>query len=118
MVEALPTTMQGWLGWGVAALIAGPYYFTKFMAERRGEKTETESLRSALDETRIREQEERNLRREAEAQHKAVMMHFHEQNATNARLEVQMKHLLQQNEELKAEIHELRTLLNERNGHA
>lgn len=118
MVEALPTTMQGWLGWGVAALIAGPYYFTKFMAERRGEKTETESLRSALDETRKRELEERELRQRVEAQIHDLMLKFFEQNATNARLEEQMKHLSAQMEELKQQNMELRRALNERNGHA
>lgn len=114
MVEALPTSVQGWLGWVAAVAVAGPYYFTKFMSERRGEKTETESLRTALEETRSRELEERALRQKVEAQISDLMLRFFEQNATNARLEEQMKHLSAQMEELKQQNNELRRALNER----
>ena len=111
MFEALPTDLKGWLGWAAAALVTAIIYFPKVWGEQRGESREIDRLSAAL-------AEERTGRKEAEAKNQEMMLRFFEQNALNARLEEQMKHLAEQNEELKKEIGELRSALNEVRGHA
>ena len=111
MFEALPTDLKGWLGWAAAALVTAIIYFPKVWGEQRGESREIDRLSAAL-------AEERTGRKEAEVKNQEMMLRFFEQNALNARLEEQMKHLAEQNEELKKEIGELRSALNEVRGHA
>ncbi len=111
MFEALPTDLKGWLGWAAAALVTAIIYFPKVWGEQRGESREIDRLSAAL-------AEERTGRKEAEAKNQEMMLRFFEQNALNARLEEQMKHLAEQNEELKREIAELRSAMNEVRGHA
>lgn len=111
MFEALPTDLKGWFGWAVAALITAVIYFPKAWAERRGESKEIDRLSAAL-------AEERTGRKEAEHKNQELMLRFFEQNAMNARLEEQMKHLSRQNDELRQEIAELRAEMHGGRSHA
>lgn len=101
MLDAIPTTMSGWAGWVGMALVSMFYYLPKALSEKRGETREIDRLSAALAEERVG-------RKEAEHKNQELMLRFFEQNAMNARLEEQMKHLAHQNEELRQEIAELR----------
>lgn len=111
MFEALPTDLKGWLGWAAAALVTAIIYFPKAWGEQRGERRELDRLSTAL-------AEERSGRKEAEHKNQELMLRFFEQNAMNARLEEQMKHLAHQNEELRQEIAKLRAEMHGGRGHA
>lgn len=107
IITKLPTTAQGWLGWAVAAVVTAVIYFPKAWNERRGENKEIDRLEKAL-------AEERTLRKESDAENRLLndkindlVQKFFQQNATNARLEEQMKHLVEQNDELRAQVAKL-----------
>ncbi|MBH3440519.1 hypothetical protein IQ22_04252 [Pseudomonas duriflava] len=111
MFESLPTDLKGWLGWVGMAVVTAIVYFPKVWGERRGDNKEIDRLSAALS-------EERQGRKDAEAKIQELMLRFFEQNATNARLEEQMKHLGEQNEELRQEISQLRAELQQVRGNA
>lgn len=111
MFESLPTDLKGWLGWVGMAVVTAIAYFPKVWGERRGDNKEIERLSAAL-------AEERQGRKEAESKKEEMLQRFFDQNATNARLEEQMKHLAEQNEELRQEIASLRAELQQVRGNA
>ncbi|WP_213881221.1 hypothetical protein [Pseudomonas sp. dw_358] len=104
LVTKLPTTLAGWVSWGICALFGGTIYISKYLSERRGDNREIDRLEKAL-------AEERTLRKEADAENRVLsdrindlVQKFSDQNATNARLEEQMKHLAEQNDELRKQV--------------
>lgn len=104
IISKLPSAGQGWTGWILAAVVTAVLYFPKAWSERRGENKEIDRLEKAL-------VEERSTRKAAEAQNRQLsdrindlVQKFSDQNATNARLEEQMKHLVEQNHELRKQV--------------
>lgn len=104
MLEALPTDIKGWAGWVGMAIVTAVVYFPKYWGERRGDNREIERLIAALT-------DERNQRREAEAQldeankqiH-SLIREFSDIKATNAQMELQIRYLTREIESLRAEL--------------
>jgi len=112
-INNLPTTAQGWVGWGITAIIMGFGYVGKWLSERRGDNKEIDRLEKAL-------AEERTLRKEGDAENRMLsdrindlVQKFSDQNATNARLEEQMKHLAEQNDALRQQVEHLQKTIQE-----
>jgi septal ring factor EnvC (AmiA/AmiB activator) len=109
MLDALPTTPSGWLGWGAAALVTAIVYFPKVWAERRGDNREIDRLVAALAEERQRSKELAQLLEESRQQNNALIREFAEIKSINARMELQITHLTEEVSELREELHKSRT---------
>jgi hypothetical protein len=104
LLTKLPSTPEGWMAWAVCGMFASSKFISKWFAERRGDNKEIERLESAL-------AEERAMRKESDAENRMLsdrindlVQKFSDQNATNARLEEQMKHLAEQNDALRLQV--------------
>ncbi|WP_213881685.1 hypothetical protein [Pseudomonas sp. dw_358] len=104
LISQAPTTLAGWVSWGLCVLFGVSVYLSKYLSERRADNKEIHRLEKAL-------AEERTLRKEADAENRSLsdrindlVQTFSDQNATNARLEEQMKHLAEQNDQLRQQV--------------
>lgn len=109
MLESLPTTPSGWLGWGAAALVTAIVYFPKAWAERRGDNREIDRLVKALAEERELSSKLGQLLEESRQQNNALIREFADIKSINARMEMQITHLTEEVVELREELHKSRT---------
>lgn len=111
LVSKIPTTVEGWVSWGVCAVFGGTMYVSKYLAEKRGDNKEITRLENVLAEERTRRTAAENKNQELNDRINDLVQKFSDQNATNARLEEQMKHLAEQNDELRKQVAHLQNTI-------